>query len=150
MPTRPSVRQSDGRAMVRPKSVSGGLDQRKRFTSVNAATANSKIVGVTVASIVVLGRPFLGANAIPEGRVSVGERESGTAKLEEAIATFREALKEQTRERMPLDWAVTQNNLGKALRSYHSRCSCHSAPGAISRYATNSRTAPDPSACPCG
>jgi hypothetical protein len=27
--------------------VSGGSDERKIFTSVNAATANSKIVGVT-------------------------------------------------------------------------------------------------------
>jgi len=32
-----------------------------------------------------------------------GRRESGTAKLEEAVATFREALKERTRERAPLD-----------------------------------------------
>ena len=28
----------------------------------------------------------------------------------------REALKERTRERVPLDWAQTQNNLGTALR----------------------------------
>ena len=44
-----------------------------------------------------------------------GRRESGTAKLEEAVAAFREALKEWTRERVPLDWAMTQNNLGTAL-----------------------------------
>src|SRR5438132_918926 len=44
-----------------------------------------------------------------------GRRESGTAKLEEAIATLREALKERTRERVPLDWAITQTNLGFAL-----------------------------------
>ena len=31
------------------------------------------------------------------------------------ITTFREALKERTRERVPLDWAGTQNNLGTAL-----------------------------------
>ncbi len=47
--------------------------------------------------------------------MSVGERESGTGKLEEAVAAFREALKEQTRERVPLEWAATQNNLGNAL-----------------------------------
>ena len=46
---------------------------------------------------------------------ALGERESGTAKLEEAVAAFREALKEWTRERVPLDWAMTQNNLGIAL-----------------------------------
>ena len=45
----------------------------------------------------------------------LGERESGTARLDEAVAAYREALKEQTRERVPLDWAMVQNNLGIAL-----------------------------------
>jgi len=45
----------------------------------------------------------------------LGERESGTKRLEEAVAAFREALKEYTRERVPLHWAMTQNNLGNAL-----------------------------------
>ena len=45
----------------------------------------------------------------------LGERESGTARLEEAVAAYREALKERTRERVPLDWATTQTNLGLAL-----------------------------------
>ena len=47
---------------------------------------------------------------------SLGERESGTARLEEAVAAYREALKERTRERVPLQWAVTQRNLKTALR----------------------------------
>ena len=46
-----------------------------------------------------------------------GERESGTARLEEAVAAYRAALEEWTRERVPLDWATTQNNLGNALWS---------------------------------
>jgi tetratricopeptide (TPR) repeat protein len=46
---------------------------------------------------------------------TLGERESGTAKLEETVATYREALKERTRERVPLRWAMTQNSLGIAL-----------------------------------
>ena len=45
----------------------------------------------------------------------LGERESGTAQLEEAVAAFRAALTERTRERVPLDWARTQGNLGGAL-----------------------------------
>jgi tetratricopeptide (TPR) repeat protein len=45
----------------------------------------------------------------------LGERESGTVRLDEAVAAFSEALKEWTRERVPLDWATTQNNLGSAL-----------------------------------
>ena len=31
------------------------------------------------------------------------------------VEAYREALKEYTRERVPLDWAATQNNLGTAL-----------------------------------
>ena len=46
---------------------------------------------------------------------ALGERESGTARLEEAVAAYRAALEERTRERVPLDWATTQNNLGAAL-----------------------------------
>jgi hypothetical protein len=44
----------------------------------------------------------------------LGERESGTAKFEEAVAAYRQALKERTREHMPLEWATTQHNLGPA------------------------------------
>ena len=45
----------------------------------------------------------------------LGERESGTARLEEAVQAFRAALEELTRERVPLNWAITQINLGNAL-----------------------------------
>ncbi len=51
----------------------------------------------------------------------LGERESGTARLEEAVAAYRAALEEWTRERVPLDWAATQNNLGNALRTLGER-----------------------------
>ncbi len=46
---------------------------------------------------------------------TLGERESGTVKLEEAVVAYRAALKDMTRARVPLDWAITQNNLGNAL-----------------------------------
>jgi hypothetical protein len=45
----------------------------------------------------------------------LGERESGTGRLEEAVAVFREALKERTRERVPIDWAMSFGNQGVAL-----------------------------------
>jgi tetratricopeptide (TPR) repeat protein len=45
----------------------------------------------------------------------LGERESGTSKLDEAVTTYHAALEERTRERVPLDWAQTQMNLGNAL-----------------------------------
>ena len=47
----------------------------------------------------------------------LGERESGTARLEEAVAAYREALKENTRARVPLDWAMTQMNLALVYRA---------------------------------
>lgn len=46
----------------------------------------------------------------------LGAWEAGTTRLEEAVAAYRLALEEWTRERVPLDWAMTQNNLGAALR----------------------------------
>jgi tetratricopeptide (TPR) repeat protein len=46
---------------------------------------------------------------------ALGERESGTARLEEAVAAHRAALEEFTRARVPLQWATTQMNLGSAL-----------------------------------
>src|SRR5262249_61751539 len=46
---------------------------------------------------------------------SIGERESGTEKLEEAVVAYREALKELTRERVPLDWAASLGNQGVTL-----------------------------------
>ena len=38
-----------------------------------------------------------------------------------AIATWRAALGERTRDRVPLDWAMTQNNLGTALQTLGER-----------------------------
>ena len=42
----------------------------------------------------------------------LGERDSGTARLEEAVTAFRDALMEYTRERAPLQWATIQSNFG--------------------------------------
>ncbi len=52
---------------------------------------------------------------------TLGERESRTARLDEAVAAYRAALEEYTRERVPLDWPTTQNNLGNALLSLGER-----------------------------
>ncbi|MGI8989263.1 MAG: tetratricopeptide repeat protein, partial [Bryobacteraceae bacterium] len=45
----------------------------------------------------------------------IGEQSGQSVDLEEAVAAYRDALKEWTRERVPLDWAMAQNNLGNAL-----------------------------------
>jgi len=45
----------------------------------------------------------------------IGEQAGSSQRLLAAIAAYREALQERTRERVPLDWATTQTNLGNAL-----------------------------------
>jgi hypothetical protein len=47
----------------------------------------------------------------------LGERERTTAHLEEAVAAYRAALEEYTRERAPVDWASAQLDLGNALKA---------------------------------
>ena len=42
---------------------------------------------------------------------------SGTARFEEAVTAYREALKEWTRARVPLDWAKTQMNFALVYRA---------------------------------
>jgi tetratricopeptide (TPR) repeat protein len=46
---------------------------------------------------------------------TIGEQRGEADWLEQAVPAYRKALKERTRERVPLDWAMTQNNLGTAL-----------------------------------
>ena len=48
-------------------------------------------------------------------------RESGTAKLDEAVAAYHAALEECPRDRAPLQWAMTENNLGIALKTLAER-----------------------------
>jgi tetratricopeptide (TPR) repeat protein len=56
-------------------------------------------------------------NVLGNALRDLGELENRTARLEEAVAAYREALKVRTRERVPLAWATTRNNLGNALRA---------------------------------
>jgi tetratricopeptide (TPR) repeat protein len=52
---------------------------------------------------------------------TLGAREADPARLQSAVAASQSALLERTRDRVPLDWAGTQNNLGNALRDLGSR-----------------------------
>jgi hypothetical protein len=49
------------------------------------------------------------ASALPK----LGEREHGTKKLEEAVAAYRQALRQFTRDRAPLQWAMSKSNLSR-------------------------------------
>jgi hypothetical protein len=46
---------------------------------------------------------------------TLGERENGTARLDDAVTAFRDALEEWTREREPHWHAIAQRNLASCL-----------------------------------
>jgi tetratricopeptide (TPR) repeat protein len=62
---------------------------------------------------------YLGAQA--NALYQQGDRRGDNGSLGSAVATYRAALEERTRERVPLDWAMTQNNLGNALQALGER-----------------------------
>src|SRR5436190_1606625 len=102
-----------------PKIAALKIDARKAIEAGELAKADALLADVETEQRRALDRVPLDWARIQD-RLGIaltvfGRRQSGTAKLEEAIATFREALKERTRERVPLDWAMTQTNLGAAL-----------------------------------
>ena len=51
----------------------------------------------------------------------LGEQAGDNQALQKAVEAFSEALKELTRERVPLDWATTQTSLGVALETLGER-----------------------------
>jgi tetratricopeptide (TPR) repeat protein len=55
---------------------------------------------------------FLYANAL----TTLGEQSGSNSALTQAVTAYQEAIKERTRDKIPLDWAATQNNLGNALQ----------------------------------
>jgi hypothetical protein len=54
-------------------------------------------------------------NDLGEALENLGERESGTARLQEAVAAYRAALEERVRELVPLQWATSTGNQGVAM-----------------------------------
>ncbi|MCA8880206.1 MAG: tetratricopeptide repeat protein, partial [Rhodobacteraceae bacterium] len=52
---------------------------------------------------------------------TLGQRETGTARLEEAVDAYRAALQERTRDRVPFLWAQTRENMALAHRAIFER-----------------------------
>jgi exonuclease VII small subunit len=52
---------------------------------------------------------------------TLGEQSGDSQRLLKSVTAYRAALEERTRERVPLDWAMTQNNLGNALQTLGAR-----------------------------
>jgi hypothetical protein len=82
---------------------------------------------VHLAALIVLRRKLLALassnyergtarNNLGNALEALGERESGTARLDEAVEAFRAALEERTREQVPLAWARSLGNEGVALK----------------------------------
>ena len=51
-------------------------------------------------------------NNLGNALLTLGQRESGTARLEQAMVAYHNALQERTQDKVPLGWAMTQGNLG--------------------------------------
>jgi hypothetical protein len=46
----------------------------------------------------------------------LGERETGTNRLEEAVSAAQRALSQRTRDRFPMDWAASEVSLGHCTK----------------------------------
>jgi tetratricopeptide (TPR) repeat protein len=91
-----------------PHSVGSDAHQRRKHADGDARSYQHQFACVPVGQAPT-------QNNLGNALLRLAERESGMARLEEAVAAYRAALEEMTRERVPLDWATTQNNLGNAL-----------------------------------
>ena len=92
-----------------------GTEMRSRVLETGLNGVTEKIAALLEGGAVPLARRATLQIALGNALATLGERESGRERLELAVAAYTEALKEITRELVPLDWAATQNNLGKAL-----------------------------------
>jgi tetratricopeptide (TPR) repeat protein len=59
--------------------------------------------------------------AFAQAMSTIGEQAGDNLALEQAVAAYRAVLAEYTRDRVPLQWAMTQNNLGNALATLGER-----------------------------
>ena len=96
-------------------------EMRSRVLETGLNGVTEKIAALLEGGAVPLARRATLQIALGTALTTLGKRESGTERLEQAVATYTEALKEYTRERVPLGWAATQNNLGNALATLGER-----------------------------
>lgn len=110
----------------------GGFDELRRVREVwfqrgsNEGLLFDLEVAIALAqeSLVLAASPDqrgVGLNDLGVALKTRGEQDNGTDRLEQAVATHKAALLERTRDRVPLDWALTQMNLGNALQTLGSR-----------------------------
>lgn len=96
-----------------------------RFDAFHAE-GRDKGLNLSLEIAIALARRMLATAATPDERgtanhqlgralQTLGGRESGSARLEEAVGAWRATLQAWTRDRVPQDWALAQSNLGNAL-----------------------------------
>ena len=100
---------------LRAAAPLAGTEMRSRVLETGLNGVTEKIAALLEGGAVPFVRRATLQIALGNALAILGERESGRERLEQAVAAYTEALKEITRERVPLDWAMTQNNLGNAL-----------------------------------
>ena len=98
-----------------------GTEVRGRVLEKGLNGVTEKIAALLEGGVVESERRASLNMALGAALATLGERERGPERLEQAVAAFTEALKEYTRERVPLDWAMTQNNLGRAIQMLRER-----------------------------
>ena len=98
-----------------------GTEMRSRVLETGLNGVTEKIAALLEGGAVPLARRATLQIALGNALATLGERESGREHLEQAVTAFTKALKEITRERVPLGWATTQNNLGAALTTLGER-----------------------------
>ena len=93
----------------------------RNITDLDACSTDHPVGRPTSLTPQGLGR-FVRRECFHHGLLAtLGERERGTERLEQAVTAFTEALKERTRARVPLDRAATQNKLGHAIQILRER-----------------------------
>ena len=98
-----------------------GTEIRGRVLEEGLNDVTEKIAALLEGGAVESARRASLHTALGAALATLGERESGTERLEQAVAAYTEALKERTRERVPHDWATTQNNRSHALQILRER-----------------------------
>ena len=97
-------------------------DVRGQALEQGLRDATKKLATLLDSSTIEISEDLASLNlAYGNALLTLGERESGTSSLRQAVTAYRAALKGFTREGAPLQWAGTQNHLGIALRTLGER-----------------------------
>ena len=98
-----------------------GTEMRGRVLEKGLNGVTEKIAALLEGGVVESERRASHNMALGVALATLGAREPGTERLEQAVDAYTEALKERTRERVPLDWVAAQNNLGRAIEFLRER-----------------------------